>query len=415
MNHTSALHNSIVRLLRQHLESMMDFRNLVTLAWMIFGSIMSKSTNRNSWAECVFGKAKRVRSTVRRFERFFDNDRIDMGLILEPYFRFLLSKAPSGAPLVIALDTTIVFGTLCMIRISAVYAGRAVPLVWKTLDQKSATVSFVNYEEMLDEVESILPEEAKVLFLADRGFCALELLRALLRRKWGFRIRIKGRTRLRGAEGREFRPNGLCLKEGWAHFWPSVSIGDVRGLSFAALDPWGSKERWYIIAEEGGVGQNVFSEYAQRFCIEESFLDEKSNGFDLEASRVRNTESLDRLIGVTALATVLLVQLGIEVLDKDIRKKVEPRLHRGSSILRLGWKTVKTMFGKDWETLETLLSLLVLKELDFEVKLDKVFVSARIDRERAMKKRKFSMYEWHTKDDWEEKSMDDLAILIASL
>ncbi|HOO88250.1 MAG TPA: hypothetical protein PK442_11135, partial [Synergistales bacterium] len=77
MNHTSALHNSIVRLLRQHLESMMDFRNLVTLAWMIFGSIMSKSTNRNSWAEYVFGKAERVRSTVRRFERFFDNDRID--------------------------------------------------------------------------------------------------------------------------------------------------------------------------------------------------------------------------------------------------------------------------------------------------------------------------------------------------
>jgi hypothetical protein len=73
------------------------------------------------------------------------------------------------------------------------------------------------------------------------------------------------------------------------------------------------------------------------------------------------------------------------------------------------------MFGKDWETLETLLSLLVLKELDFEVKLDKVFVSARIDQERAMKKRKFSMYEWHTKDDWDEKSMDDLEILIASL
>jgi len=76
---------------------------------------------------------------------------------------------------------------------------------------------------------------------------------------------------------------------------------------------------------------------------------------------------------------------------------------------------VKTMFAKDWETLETLLYLLVLKELDFEVKLDKMFVSARIDRERAMKKRKFSMYEWHTKDDWDEKSMDDLEILIASL
>jgi hypothetical protein len=87
------------------------------------------------------------------------------------------------------------------------------------------------------------------------------------------------------------------LKEGWAHLWPSVFIGELRGLSFAALDPWRSKETWYIVAEENGVGPKVFSEYSQRFGIEESFLDEKSNGFDLEKSRVRNTESLDRSDG----------------------------------------------------------------------------------------------------------------------
>ncbi len=338
-----------------------------------------------------------------------------MRRILKPFFRFLLSNVSGGAPLVVALDTTIVFGTLCMVRISAIYAGRAIPLVWKTLDQKSATVSFVNYEEMLDEVESLLPEGTKALLLADRGFCAHELLRSLKRKGWAFRIRIKGRSRLRGANGRELQPKRLRLKKDWAHFRPSVSIGDVHGLSFAALDPWRSKETWYIIAEEGGIGPNVFSEYAQRFGIEEGFLDEKSNGFDLEASRVRNTESLDRLIGVTTLATVLLVQLGIEVVDKDMRKRVEPRFQRGSSMLKLGWKAVKTMFGKDWEALETLLSLLVLKELDFEVKLEDVFVSKRINRERAMRRNKFSIYEWHVQDDWDEKTLDDLDILIASL
>lgn len=84
---------------------------------MIFGSIMSKSTNRNSWEEYVFGKAERVRSTVRRFGRFCNNDRIDMGLILEPYLRFLLSKEPSGAHLLIDPDMMIAFGSLRMIRI----------------------------------------------------------------------------------------------------------------------------------------------------------------------------------------------------------------------------------------------------------------------------------------------------------
>lgn len=209
MNHASELHNSIVRLLRQHLESMMDFRNLLTLGWMVFCSIMSKSANRNEWAEHVFGKAKRVKRTVRRFERFFGNDRIDMGRILAPYFRFLLSDVSGGAPLVVALDTTIVFGALCMIRISAIYAGRAIPLVWKTLDQKSATVSFVNYEGMLDEVESLLPEGAKVLFLADRRFCALELLRALQRKGGAFGYGSRGGVACGGRTDGNFSRSGF--------------------------------------------------------------------------------------------------------------------------------------------------------------------------------------------------------------
>ena len=75
-------------------------------------------------------------------------------------------------------------------------------------------VSFVNYEGMLDEVEALLPEEAKVLFLTDRGFCAFELLRALQCKGWSFRIRTKGRSRLQGVQRREFQPKRLALKEG---------------------------------------------------------------------------------------------------------------------------------------------------------------------------------------------------------
>jgi len=110
------------------------------------------------------------------------------------------------------------------------------------------------------------------------------------------------------------------------------------------------------------------------------------------------------------------IQLGIQVVaDEEMRKRVEPRFRRGSSMLRLGWKAVKTLFGRDWETLETLLSLLVLKELDFRVELEEVFVSTRINRQRAMRRNKFSIYEWHMKDDWDEKKLDDLDILIAAL
>jgi hypothetical protein len=66
---------------------MMDFKNLVTLAWMFFASIMFGSTNWNSWMERVCGKVRCVRSIVCCFERvFIKRERLGMRLIFESYF-----------------------------------------------------------------------------------------------------------------------------------------------------------------------------------------------------------------------------------------------------------------------------------------------------------------------------------------
>ena len=55
-----------------------------------------------------------------------------------------------------------------------------------------------------------------------------------------------------------------------------------------------------------------------RFQVEESFLDLKSNGFDLEASRLRNKFALSQLCGVVALTMLFLVLQGI-ALRKSVR------------------------------------------------------------------------------------------------
>lgn len=132
----------------------------------------------------------------------------------------------------------------------------------------------------------------------------------------------------------------------------------------------------------GGVGQNVFSG-VRAALLHRGELDEKSNGFDLEASRVRNTESLDRLDrddGACDGAAGAAGDGGAgQGHPEEGRTAFSQGLeHPGGSVGRLGEDDVREGLG----TLETLFSLLVLKELDFEVKLDKVFVSARIDRER---------------------------------
>ena len=90
-----------------------------------------------------------------------------------------------------ALDTSMLWNTYCLIRLSVLYRGRAVPLVWCVLEHGSAQVGFATYRELLERAAVLLPRRCKGIFLADRGFAATDLMAHLGRLGWHWRIRIK--------------------------------------------------------------------------------------------------------------------------------------------------------------------------------------------------------------------------------
>ena len=67
--------------------------------------------------------------------------------------------------LYVALDTSMLWNTYCLIRLSVIYRGRAVPLVWCVLEHGSAQVGFETYREPLDRAAVLLPRRCKVIFL----------------------------------------------------------------------------------------------------------------------------------------------------------------------------------------------------------------------------------------------------------
>ena len=88
-------------------------------------------------------------------------------------------------------------------------------------------------------------------------------------------------------------------------------------------------------------GIKTFAEYGERFQIEEGFLDEKSGLFGLEASRLRDAASLERLILVLAVATLLLVSEGIQMVQSGDRRVVDPHWQRALSYLKIGLRAVQ--------------------------------------------------------------------------
>lgn len=93
----------------------------------------------------------------------------------------------------------------------------------------------------------------------------------------------------------------------------------------------------------------TFAQYRLRFQVEESFLDLKSNGFNLEASRLRDKFALCQLCGVIALTMLFLVLQGVNVVASAQRRQVDAHWHRGMSYLKLGWNWIRLAITHQWK------------------------------------------------------------------
>jgi hypothetical protein len=112
---------------------------------MINGLICSGQLSLSAWEPYVHSDAKQAQSYERRWRRFLENIRVSVEKIYLP-LALLALKDWEKHRLYLALDTTVLWNRFCMIHISVVCCGRAIPLLWRVLEHNSATVAFKEYE-----------------------------------------------------------------------------------------------------------------------------------------------------------------------------------------------------------------------------------------------------------------------------
>jgi hypothetical protein len=353
MENPLRLYHTLVHVLCKH-RNWLDVRHLKTLAWMMTGLIQSSKISLTAWAPYVHGRAVYAQSTVRRFMRWLNNPRIEVHSLYGPLIQQALAEW-GRCKLYLALDTSMLWDTFCLIRISVVYRGRAVPLVWKVLKHSSSSVAYEAYKDLLLKAAALLPLGCRVVFLADRGFADIDLMTALKRLGWHYRIRIKGSFLIYRRGHRHCKVERVPLACGQARFWHHVTITAQRfgPVHLALARPRGGAECWFVVSDEP-TGLETFDEYGLRFDIEENFLDDKSNGFQLESSLLRSADVLSRLCFILAITTLYLVSQGTEVVRQGKRRWVDSHWFRGSSYLKIGWDWVKAALIKGLELITKL-------------------------------------------------------------
>lgn len=345
MSPSTQLYGQLFGLLRQYSHAQ-DLRHLKALAWMVSALICSGQLSLPAWEPYVPSRATKAQSVERRWRRCLGNARVRVSRIYLP----LVMAALSGWKhhrLYLALDTTVLWERYCMIHLSVVCCGRAVPLLWRVMEHGSATVAFQEYQPLLRKARWLLRQHPDVMLLADRGFANHALLKWLQASRWHYCLRLPCDVLLHGASKYPTPVSRLYPPLGEARLYRQVRLwaDGVFRCNLVLATVKGAKQSWAVVTDETPSLQALW-QYALRFRVEELFLDSKSGAFELEDSRLRTEAALERLYLVAALALLYATVQGMAVQIAGLRQQVDPHWRRGISYLKMGLRWIRGIVHK---------------------------------------------------------------------
>lgn len=340
MSNSTQLYGQLLTYLRQY-SQYRDLRHIKALSWMVSALIFSGELSPPAWESYVVSRAHQAQSFERRWHRFLNNPLVNLNRLYLPLVLLTLSHWKRER-LYLALDTTVLWNQYCMIHLSVVCCGRAVPLLWRVLEHSSATVAFDQYRPLLRRARWLLRHHSQVTVLGDRGFANRPLLRWLKRSPWHYCLRVPCDTVLHGPRRYPVPVKKLFPPKGEATFYRGVGLwregGEPCNLMLATVE--GTTEPWAVITDEVPTLQTLWR-YGLRFRVEELFLDSKSGAFHLEESHIRSAPALERLYLVAAIALLYGTTTGMAVQGLGLRRQVDPHWRRGLSYLKIGLRWLR--------------------------------------------------------------------------
>lgn len=313
-----------------------QLRHLQVLAAMVCGIVGSRKTN----LPAIAGKTPldaREESIVKRFERWTRNESIDMETYFLPCAQALLA-ALAHSPLVLVIDGSVVGRGCIALMVGVVYKKRVLPIAWLAAKGKKGHFPEDVHIALLEKVASILPEGAEVVLLGDGEFDGIDLQKVMESRRWKYVCRTAKNIRL-SWQGEEFsfEDMGGHIAPGEDFDAPGVLFTEARYGPVLAIAWWRKdcKEPIYLVTNMEVV-EEACRFYAKRFAIETFFSDQKSRGFHLHKSHIRDPKRLTRLMIAACLAYWWIVYLGALAVNQGYLAIIHRKKRCDLSLFQIG-------------------------------------------------------------------------------
>lgn len=320
-------------------------RHMNTLAMMVTGIVQSKQSHLEAMARHV-PDGNKVGSREKKFARFTQNEQIDEATYFLPFLTPLLLAMASSGPLVLIMDASETGRHCLTLMVSMVYQGRALPLVWQTVQGHKGHLPETVHLELLRRVQVIMPTPSEVIFLGDGEFDGTQLQQTLTDARWQYVCRT-AKNRQINDDGDWFALDEIHLVPGDCLDMPEVAFGQEAYGPVLVIAWWqeGYADPLYLVTNMECVDEACHW-YGYRFRIETFFSDQKSRGFNLHKSHLANPPRLARFLIASCLAYIWVIYLGV----KAVKDKVVATIHRSDrcdlSLFQLGLRFLEHLLNE---------------------------------------------------------------------
>ncbi len=310
-------------------------RHLTTLVAMICGLVGAQRAHLSAIADHAPSGGADQESVITRFRRWLKHDAQTQDGWFLPVAAALLSSL-AQQPLVLVIDGSVVGRGCIALMLSVVYHGRALPLAWVVVKGKKGHFPQQTHCALLHQIHPVIPPSADVTLLGDGEFDGTDFQALLRKLHWKYVCRTAPNL-LMTVDGRQFtigamaprRGEKLAVRPAW------ITAEEYGPVSILALWEAAYEEPLYLVTNMLNLEAAIVL-YRKRAHIETFFSDQKSRGFQLHKSHLREPARLTRLLIAACLAYLWVVYLGVCALGNGWLKRLHRQDRCDLSLFRLG-------------------------------------------------------------------------------
>lgn len=319
-------------------------RRLIVFAMMIVGLIRAGHASLGKIADKSpkYGKTQ-GESRIQRYSRWVKQQANEAENLYFPYIDYILAGL-SQWELTFTIDASGVGKHCAVLMISVVYKQRSLPVVWFVREGNKGVFSEADHLKLLGKLQGLLAELALGLdypllvnVLGDGEFDGVKVQAYCCEQDWSYVFRASQNANCYTSQDPyAFKPRDLA-QQGQCISIPDIDYTEAHYSHVHLLVYWHQdyQEALYLVSNIE-LAEQACSLYQQRSLIETLFSDQKTRGFHLHKSRLKDTQRLNRLLLVACFAYLWIVYLGVLATQHNLQHLFRRKDRNVLSLFQLG-------------------------------------------------------------------------------